>query len=86
MRPAGIMFCDHGPTHIDSVSHLSRDPNVESVDQLSLEKCLTPAICIDVSDVPIQTQFGRSKIEQELKRWGAGHQARGHRAVLYRPL
>ena len=66
----GIMFCDHGPTHIDSVSHLSRDPNAESVDQLSLEKCLTSAICIDVSDVPIQTQFGRSKIEQELERWG----------------
>ncbi|MFC1847550.1 hypothetical protein ACFLW5_01895, partial [Chloroflexota bacterium] len=32
----GIMLCDHGPTHIDSVSHLSRDPNAESVDKLSV--------------------------------------------------
>jgi kynurenine formamidase len=22
----GIMLCDHGPTHIDSISHLSTDP------------------------------------------------------------
>ncbi len=26
----GIMFCDHGPTHIDALSHLSRDPEAES--------------------------------------------------------
>lgn len=65
----GILMCDHGPTHIDSVSHLSRDPKAESVDQLALEKCITEAICLDVSDVPRKAQFGRDKIEAELKRW-----------------
>ena len=24
-QASGILMCDHGPTHIDSVSHLSRD-------------------------------------------------------------
>ena len=66
----GIMLCDHGPTHIDAVSHLSRNPNAESIEQLALEKCITPAICIDVSDIPQKTQFGRKKIEDELKKWG----------------
>jgi len=65
----GLLLCDHGPTHIDSVSHLSRDPEAESIDRLALEKCITPAICIDVSDVPLKTQFGRKKIEEQLQKW-----------------
>jgi len=65
----GIMFCDHGPTHIDSVSHLSRSPDAPSVDQIPLEHFITSAICLDVSDIPQKTQFGRKKIEEELKRW-----------------
>jgi len=68
-RASGIMMCDHGPTHIDSVSHLSTDPDAPSVDEIPLEHCITSAICIDVSDVPPQTQFGPEKIEAELKRW-----------------
>ncbi len=66
----GIMLCDHGPTHIDSVSHLCTDPDAPPVDKIPLEYCLTSAICLDVSDVPRKTQFGRPKIEAELKRWG----------------
>jgi kynurenine formamidase len=68
-RASGIMMCDHGPTHIDSVSHLSTNPDAPSVDEIPLEHCITSAICIDVSDVPVQTQFGPEKIEAELKRW-----------------
>jgi len=67
---SGILMCDHGPTHIDSVSHLSRDPDAPSVDEIPLEHCVTSAICIDVSDVARQTQFGPDKIEAELERWG----------------
>lgn len=65
----GILLCDHGPTHIDSVSHLSRDPNAPPVDKIPLENCITSAICLDVSDIPQKTQFGKKKIEAELKRW-----------------
>lgn len=66
----GLLLCDHGPTHIDSVSHLSRDPQAESIDQLSLEKCITEALCIDVSDVPRKSQFGADKIKAELAKQG----------------
>jgi len=65
----GIMLCDHGPTHIDAISHMSRDKNAPSVDEIPLYNCITSAICLDVSDVPLKTQFGRKKIEEELKKW-----------------
>lgn len=69
-QTSGIMMCDHGPTHIDPVSHFTRDPDAESVDEIPLSRCITSAICLDVSDVEPQTQFGPEKIEAELKRWG----------------
>lgn len=65
----GILLCDHGPTHIDSVKHLSTAPDAPPVDQIPLEYCITSAICLDVSDVPRKKQFGRAKIEDELKKW-----------------
>lgn len=78
----GLLFCDHGPTHIDAVSHLSRDPQAESIDQLSLDKCITSAICIDVSDVPLKTQFGRQKIEEQLQKWDLAVEA-GDTVLFY---
>lgn len=67
-KTSGIMICDHGPTHIDPVSHFSNDPNAPTVDEIPLEHCITSAICIDVSDAPVQTQFGPEKIEAQLKK------------------
>lgn len=72
----GIMLCDHGPTHIDSVSHLSRDPSAPSVDEIPPVDFITSGICLDVSDIPQKTQFGRKKIEDELKRWKLNIQRR----------
>jgi len=69
-QTSGLLMCDHGPTHIDPISHFSRDPNAPGVDQIPLENLITSAICIDVSDVPRQTQFGPDKIEAQLKHWG----------------
>lgn len=66
----GLLLRDHGPTHIDSVSHLSRDPQAESIDQLSLAKCITEAVCLDVSDVERKTQFGAAKIQAERDKQG----------------
>jgi hypothetical protein len=78
---SGILICDHGPTHIDSVSHLSRAPDAPSVDEIPLAHCITPAICLDVSDVPRRRQDqGRAGA------LGAGHPPRRYRAVLHRPL
>ncbi len=69
-QTSGLMICDHGPTHIDSVSHLTTDPSAPSVDQIPLSACVTSAICIDVSDIPRKTQFGADKIKSQLQKWG----------------
>lgn len=78
----GITLCDHGPTHIDSVSHLSRNPDAEAIDRLDLRKCITSAICLDVSDVPEKTQFGRKEIEEQLSNWGLNIQ-KGDTVLFY---
>ena len=66
---SGIMMCDHGPTHIDPICHFSRDPNAPSVDEIPLKNCFTSGICLDVSDVPVHTQFGADKIKEQLEKW-----------------
>ncbi len=71
-KTSGLMLCDHGPTHIDPVSHFSPDPNAPTVDEIPLKHCITSAICIDVSDVPVQTQFGPEKIKAQLEKWNLG--------------
>jgi len=47
-RPSGIMMGDHGPTPIDSVSHLSKDADAPSVDEIPLEHCIPSGICLDM--------------------------------------
>lgn len=78
----GILLCDHGPTHIDSVSHMSREPDAQSIDQLALNKCITSAVCIDVSDIPLHTQFGADKIKSELETHGLSIQ-KGDSVLFY---
>ena len=82
----GIMFCDHGPTHIDAVSHLSRDPERRRWTRSRWRHCITSAICLDVSDIPQKTQFGRQKIEQELKKWRLDIRKGDTDTLLYGPV
>ena len=65
----GLIMCGHGPTHIDSWSHFTTDPKAEHIDQLSLGKCITQAICLDVSDTPLRTQWDAKKIKEQLAKW-----------------
>jgi kynurenine formamidase len=51
-QTTGFMINDHGPTHVDSFSHLDPDPSAETIDQMSLDLFHGPAVCLDVSNVP----------------------------------
>jgi len=51
-RTNGILFCDHGPTHVDAVSHIDPDPAAPTVDEMSLEQFYGKAICLDLSHLP----------------------------------
>ncbi len=47
----GLMMCDHGPTHVDAISHLDPAEGAPSIDQMPLDTFYGPALCIDVSHV-----------------------------------
>jgi kynurenine formamidase len=45
----GIMLCDHGPTHVDAISHLDPRPEAPTIDRMPLESFFGPGTCIDLS-------------------------------------
>jgi kynurenine formamidase len=45
----GLMMSDHGPTHVDSISHFDPAPEAASIDVMPLGTFYGPATCIDVS-------------------------------------
>jgi kynurenine formamidase len=66
----GFMLNDNGPTHVDSFSHLDPDPSAQSIDQMPLELFYGPALCIDVSAVPEQTDITPEHIGAALQAAG----------------
>jgi kynurenine formamidase len=45
----GIRLSDHGPTHVDALSHLDPDPSAATIDQMPLSTFYGPGVCLDVS-------------------------------------
>ncbi len=78
----GFMLNDNGPTHVDSFSHLDPEPSAESIDQMRLELFYGPALCVDVSAVPEQTDITPGHIEAALEASGL-QVARGDMVFFY---
>ena len=47
----GITVCDHGPTHVDALSHLDPSPEAPTIDQMALETFFGEGTCLDVTGV-----------------------------------
>lgn len=45
----GLLLCDHGPTHVDSISHLDPSPDALTIDNMDLGEFYGPGTCVDVS-------------------------------------
>jgi kynurenine formamidase len=45
----GMLLSDHGPTHVDSISHFDPRPDAPSIDQMPLDLFHGPGVCLDVS-------------------------------------
>ena len=69
-QTTGFMLNDNGPTHVDSFSHLDPDPSAATIDQMPLELFYGPATCIDVSEVPSQTDITAEHLDEALARSG----------------
>jgi kynurenine formamidase len=48
----GLLMSDHGPTHVDALSHLDPSPDAPAIDQMDLGLFTGPGICLDLSHAP----------------------------------
>lgn len=48
----GLLLSDHGPTHVDAISHLDARPDAPTIDAMPLETFTGPGTCIDISSTP----------------------------------
>jgi len=61
-----LQLCEHGPTHVDSISHLDARPEAPSIEQIPLEWFYTHAICVDFPDVPARTSITAEMVTHRL--------------------
>lgn len=47
----GLMMCDHGPTHVDALSHLDPRDGAPTIDAMSLDIFWGVGTCLDISDL-----------------------------------
>lgn len=80
-RTNGLLLCDHGPTHVDAVSHIDDSPDAPTIDEMSLENFYGPGLCLDVSGLPEHSLVGPEEIKAAEKR--AGREIRKGDVVLF---
>jgi kynurenine formamidase len=64
-----VQMCEHGPTHVDSISHLDPRPEAPSIEQIPVEWFYTPAICADFPDVPARTSITPDMVKRRLEHY-----------------
>src|SRR5690625_4791669 len=69
-QTTGILLNDNGPSHVDSFSHLAPSPDAPTSDQRSLDLFFGTAICLDVSDVPAQTDINAERLDEAVAESG----------------
>lgn len=67
----GVLFSDHGPTHVDAISHLDPRPEAPSIEKMPLETFYGQATCIDVSHKKPHDYISAADMEEALARSGA---------------
>lgn len=66
----GIILSDHGPTHVDSLSHFDPRPEAPTIDKMDLSLFWGPALCIDISDAEPRTDVGPKELDAALATTG----------------
>jgi kynurenine formamidase len=62
----GLMLCDHGPTHVDAISHLDPREGAPTIDQMSLDTFWGSGTCLDISDVPAREYCDAERLDRAL--------------------
>jgi kynurenine formamidase len=66
-----LLLCDHGPTHVDALSHLDRSPDAPTIDRMRLDTFCGDGTCLDVSDVPPREYVTAERLERAARESGA---------------
>jgi kynurenine formamidase len=67
-RANGLIFSEHGPTHVDALAHLDPRPGAPSIEAMALDTFYGPGICLDVSEVPARTDVTPEDLDRALAR------------------
>jgi kynurenine formamidase len=59
----GLMLCDHGPTHVDALSHLDPSPDAPTIDAMPLDTFHGVGTCLDVSGPGAREYIGADALE-----------------------
>jgi kynurenine formamidase len=63
----GLMMNDHGPTHVDAISHLDPSDQAPSIDEMDLETFYGPATCVDLSFKEPHSYISADEIEAAVR-------------------
>lgn len=59
----GLMLCDHGPTHVDAISHLDPRPDAPTIDAMPLDTFCGSGTCLDVSGLEAREYVDADRLE-----------------------
>ncbi len=59
----GLLMSDHGPTHVDALSHLDPRLDAPTIDKMPLDLFYGSAVCIDLSHKEPQTYISASDMD-----------------------
>jgi kynurenine formamidase len=60
----GLLLSDHGPTHVDALSHLDPAPRALSIDEMPLETFFGRGACLDVSSAAPREDITAADLER----------------------
>ena len=67
----GVLFSDHGPTHVDALSHLDPRPEAPSIEKMPLDTFYGEATCIDLSHKKPHEYISAADMDEALAKSGA---------------
>jgi kynurenine formamidase len=65
-----VQMTDHTGTHVDAPKHFDPRPGALAVDEMPIEWCAAPAICLDFRDVPPKGVITANMLKEAVKKAG----------------
>jgi kynurenine formamidase len=78
-RSKGLLLSEHGPTHVDALSHLDPREDAPTIDQMDLGLFHGPATCLDLSHKEPRSYIS----DEDLEEAGGSEVREGDTLLLY---